>query len=73
MLTMLRAVADGQVARDAYGPRKASHIYGQNVTATTKALHRRELITPGERVRRWEKWQLTDTGRDLLNRLDGVR
>jgi hypothetical protein len=72
MLTMLRAVADKQVTRDAFGPRRASHLYGQNVTRTITALHRRELITPGERVRRWEKWQLTDTGRALLNRLDGA-
>jgi hypothetical protein len=72
MCVVLHAVADKQVARDAFGPRRASHLYGQNVTATIKALHRRELITPGERVRRWERWQLTDAGRALLNRLDGA-
>jgi hypothetical protein len=72
MLTILRAVGDGQVYRDAFGARKASHHYGWNVTATARALHRRELITPGERVRRLQRWQLTDAGRALLGQLDGA-
>jgi hypothetical protein len=74
MCTVLRAVGEGKVARDVYGPRKASYHYGWNVTATIDALLRRELITPGEREdgRRYYTWELTDTGRALLARLDGA-
>lgn len=73
MCTVLRAVGDGQVQRDVSDPRKPSYHLGWNVTATVDALHRRELITPGERSGRYYIWELTDAGRALLHRLDGVR
>jgi hypothetical protein len=75
MCTVLQAVGDGQVRCDVGGPRKPSYHLGWHVTATVDALHRRQLITPGEREdgRRYSTWVLTDAGRALLARLDGVR
>jgi hypothetical protein len=74
MLTELQAVAERKVTREVFGPRKASYHLGWNVTRTANALHRRELITPGERQigRRYSTWELTDAGRALLDRLDGA-
>jgi hypothetical protein len=73
MCAVLQAVGERKVRCDVYGPRKPSRHYGWDVTSTVKALHRRELITLGERDRRWVTWELTDAGRALLDRLDGVR
>jgi hypothetical protein len=72
MLTVLRAVAEGQVRRDVADPSRSSYHLGWKVTATANALFRRELITPGERVRRWVIWELTDAGRAVLDQLDGT-
>jgi hypothetical protein len=72
MLTVLRAVAEGQVQRDVADPSRPSYHLGWKVTRTVNALFRRELITPGERDRRWVFWEPTVAGRDLLNRLDGA-
>jgi hypothetical protein len=72
MLTVLRAVAEGQVRRDVADPYRPSYHLGWKVTATANALRRRELITPGERVRRWVIWEPTDAGRAVLNQLDGA-
>jgi hypothetical protein len=45
---------------------------GEGKVTRDAFLHRRELITPGERVRRLERWQLTDAGRALLDQLGGA-
>jgi hypothetical protein len=72
MCAVIQAVGQQQVRESMSWP-YPSRIGRKDVTRTVDALLRRGLITRGERDRRWVTWELTDSGRALLARLDGVR
>jgi hypothetical protein len=71
MCAVIQAVGQQQVRESASWP-YPSRIGQRDVTRTVNALLRRELITRGQRGGRLVYWELTDTGRALLNRLDGA-